>query len=131
MYVLGIRPPLKTDKELLAGLRDSGLLLEPAESLLSWHRRGTRAWGTADKPNWWRDLRRLGFESYADYLASPLWARIRAAVMKKAGGACVDCGEKATQAHHERYTFENLRGERTDGIVALCRDCHKNRHGLA
>lgn len=131
MRRLGLRPPLRPDKELLAGLRGLGLLLTAGESLLSWYRRGTRKWGDADKPDWWKDLRRLGFSSYEEYRESALWKRLRRRVMEKYGWKCVDCGNKATQAHHERYTFENLRGERQDGIVALCRDCHKARHGIA
>ncbi len=131
MKWLGLRPPLRSNKELLDGLLKAGHLLHPEESLLSWYRRGYRKWGDAGKPEWWKDLRRLGYESYQEYLASPLWKRVREAVMRKYGGLCLDCGDLATQAHHERYTFENLRGERLDWIVALCRGCHKARHGIA
>lgn len=69
-------------------------------------------------------LRWLGFSTYADYLASELWSRIRAEVIRLADGKCFCCGAKATQAHHTNYKIGTLNGESLAGIQAVCRDCH-------
>jgi 5-methylcytosine-specific restriction endonuclease McrA len=70
-------------------------------------------------------LARMGFRSYAAYLASPLWARVRRAFLDYAGLPCWSCGAFATQVHHGRYTKKNLTGESFHHLYALCRRCHE------
>lgn len=55
-------------------------------------------------------LRSLGRESYAAYLWSPVWLKIRRQVFKRAHRRCEDCGGKASQVHHLEYTEENVTG---------------------
>ena len=70
-------------------------------------------------------LRSMGFASYAAYLASPLWKRIRARLFKVCD-KCV-CGAPATQFHHKTYKRKYMkgRGKIHKYIVPLCRECHK------
>lgn len=70
-------------------------------------------------------LRRMGFQDYRHYLASGLWVGIRRAVMARDGGLCVCCGGRGWQVHHFRYDEATLLGERLDGMVAICGDCHR------
>ena len=70
-------------------------------------------------------IRSLGFESYAAYLASDLWAGIRRRVLKKSR-RCWVCKRRrrAKQVHHERYTEANLKGESLAGLRPICPGCH-------
>lgn len=77
-------------------------------------------------------LARMGYPTYAAYLASPLWARVRRAFFNDVewgflGGdrPCYSCGAHATQVHHGRYTKKNLTGESLRHLYALCRRCHE------
>lgn len=70
-----------------------------------------------------RMIRRIGFQTYRDYLASPLWAEIRHCVLA-ANPDCIACGEKATQVHHGKYHPANLSGVSMKDLYAVCRDCH-------
>lgn len=67
-------------------------------------------------------LREMGFSSYREYLASPLWAKIRARVP---GYRCYRCGEPASQVHHRYYCKRNLSGETIAGLHKVCRRCHE------
>jgi hypothetical protein len=68
-------------------------------------------------------LRAIGFGSYAEYLNSRLWARIRHRVLKKRK-TCVCCGEPANEVHHKDYSLETMKGERLSGLSPLCSTCH-------
>ena len=70
-------------------------------------------------------LSQMGFPSYDDYLRSPLWARIRARVMKSCGELCI-CGQSATEIHHRSYKRRYMegRGKVTTFLTAICRKCH-------
>lgn len=71
-------------------------------------------------------LRSLGFPSYAAYLKSPLWARIKRKVFENCN-TCV-CGQPATQAHHRSYKRQYLlgKGQWWRFIVPVCRKCHRH-----
>lgn len=71
-------------------------------------------------------LRDMGFASYREYLASDLWARIRAEVFRQKGVECFLCGGVATQLHHNRYRMQELTGEKIKEIKPVCRSCHEN-----
>jgi hypothetical protein len=77
-----------------------------------------------------RILRELGFEAYADYLASELWATIRKRVLGKEKWTCKRCGRKGTQVHHIQYTKENLSGRSLSRMVCLCAHCHEKSERL-
>ena len=77
-------------------------------------------------------LARMGYPTYAAYLASPLWAKVRRAFFADVerdflGGdrPCWSCGAHATQVHHGRYTKKNLTGESFHHLYAVCRKCHE------
>jgi hypothetical protein len=63
--------------------------------------------------------------SYKEFLQSDLWREIRGRVLKRDGGLCRICGEKATQIHHTNYSAANLSGRSIVGMFAICGGCHK------
>lgn len=69
-------------------------------------------------------LASLGFASYAEYLASPLWQAARAKAMRRAKGQCCCCGGRASQVHHSRYHKNDLLGKTTKYLHAICGTCH-------
>lgn len=74
-----------------------------------------------------RALRRLGFKTLNDYLASPAWAAFRSDILAERK-ACEDCGTgQGLQLHHISYS--RLGNERSDDIRVLCRPCHEKSHG--
>ena len=70
-------------------------------------------------------LRRLGFETYNEYLASDLWHTIREFVRAHKGSKCVKCGRLADTIHHARYDMETLRGRTLEWLWPVCKQCHK------
>lgn len=70
-------------------------------------------------------LREMGFASYRDYLASPLWSKIRKRVFGRDGGRCRACGEKGGQVHHQSYDLRTLKGKTIKRLLLLCRKCHE------
>lgn len=72
-------------------------------------------------------LKKMGFSSYKDYLASDLWGRIRRQVLARSRAVCEVCGvATATQIHHRSYCYAALAGYHNAYLVACCADCHKN-----
>lgn len=69
-------------------------------------------------------LRLLGFATYQDYLNSDLWKEIRERVFALKGRECFLCSKLATQAHHNRYNLNTLRGKRLKHIFPVCGQCH-------
>lgn len=73
----------------------------------------------------------LGFRSYRDYLASPLWRRIKGRVLwKKRKGSwrkarCRICRGMAVTVHHRSYEREVMLGKNRSKLVPMCRHCHK------
>lgn len=75
-------------------------------------------------------LARLGFGSYQQYLASPLWQSIRQRVFEKKGRTCLSCGtNRATEVHHRQYDVATLRGETLKHLDPICGHCHEISHG--
>lgn len=69
----------------------------------------------------------MTFEEYREYLKSDDWRERRLELLEEAGHVCSDCGDKSTQLHHLNY--DNLGTEELDvDVVALCTQCHKERH---
>lgn len=69
-------------------------------------------------------LYHLGFSSYAEYLESDLWKKIRDRVYKMKGRGCLLCERPATELHHNRYHKNDLLGKTLSFIHPICRDCH-------
>lgn len=68
-------------------------------------------------------LSRLGFKTYRSYLKSALWNSIRTRVLSN-NPTCVSCGSAATQVHHSKYTWSNMKGNSLKNLVSVCGDCH-------
>lgn len=71
-------------------------------------------------------LRDLGFDSYADYLNSGRYRRIKTIVMVKACKCCVACKKQANQIHHTSYDRDVLIGRDITKCLAICGECHEN-----
>jgi hypothetical protein len=67
--------------------------------------------------------------SYAKYLESPTWRKIRRAALERDGYLCRACGKKATVVHHIRYP-KKLGEERMSWLYSLCRPCHDRIHEI-
>lgn len=76
-----------------------------------------------------RQLARLGFATYDDFLSSPLWAATKWRYQhdKQRPQACI-CGATDVQLHHR--TYERLGEERTTDLYPLCPTCHQILHSL-
>lgn len=70
-------------------------------------------------------LRAMGYGSYADYLRSPLWAKIRRRVFGRDEGKCRICGKHGEQVHHQSYDIRTLKGKTIKRLLLLCRKCHE------
>lgn len=66
----------------------------------------------------------LGYATYIEYLASPLWAEIRRRVWIERGNRCTLCPSHARTLHHIWYHLSILLGLDTTYIVPLCEKCH-------
>lgn len=65
--------------------------------------------------------------NYSEYLKSEEWQRKRKLRLKVAGYCCEQCGIAAPlDIHH--VTYENVGRETIDDLIALCRDCHDEKH---
>ena len=70
-------------------------------------------------------LKRMGFSSYSDYLASDLWREIKRevlAIWKK----CRCCGKDAALVHHANYQRDVLDGRNKRFLVSICDACHEH-----
>lgn len=76
-----------------------------------------------------RALAKLGFNSYRDYLASPIWEIIRKEILKRDYAQCQSkyCKTPKTvkQVHHLSYRMAVLLGLDTTALVTLCIPCHE------
>lgn len=70
-------------------------------------------------------LARLGFQTYAEYLASPLWEKARRRARNRHGDHCVCCRAKATEFHHQSYGLKTLMGDNSKDVLPVCNGCHK------
>lgn len=70
-----------------------------------------------------RLLNKLGWPSYDAYLASNLWAKIRAKQLRD-HPHCYGCGRPASQVHHAKYTLDVMLGHNMDFLYSVCGGCH-------
>jgi hypothetical protein len=70
-------------------------------------------------------LKAMGYASYAEYLASPLWQGIRARLLKVCSQC--PCGAAATEIHHRTYKRRYMegRGKVHKFMTPVCRACHQ------
>lgn len=69
-------------------------------------------------------FKKLGFETYADYLGSDLWQGIRRRVLAR-DRRCACCRRFSNTVHHRNYFLATMDGSDISGLVGLCRGCHK------
>jgi hypothetical protein len=69
-------------------------------------------------------LKELGYSTYSEYLASPLWASIRRSAFTLHGRICSICGEAAAVIHHIHYGWSTLLGWNLKCLVPVCQGCH-------
>lgn len=67
--------------------------------------------------------------TYAAYLQSDTWKRIRSIVLKRDKHKCRACGVTAKVVHHAQYP-EILGEEKTEWLFSLCTQCHNLIHGI-
>ena len=77
-----------------------------------------------------RALKCIGFSRYEDYLASELWAEIRAERLTE-DPECYGCAMPATQVHHVTYEVGVLlgtlsRSELRQKLRTVCKECHES-----
>ncbi len=68
---------------------------------------------------------------YAEYLRSQEWRKRRETIIRQRGKKCERCGTgryTTVQVHH--LTYERVGAENDDDLVLLCRNCHRQLHGL-
>lgn len=68
-------------------------------------------------------LQKIGFQCYADYLASDLWRGIRNRFLSR-HPSCAVCSKRACQVHHAKYTLATLNGKDDRWLISVCRGCH-------
>jgi 5-methylcytosine-specific restriction endonuclease McrA len=70
------------------------------------------------------NFKRLGYNSYAEYLSSHLWQTIRQQALYRDNGLCRICHRPASCVHHFDYRLKTMKGENPHCLVSLCDDCH-------
>jgi hypothetical protein len=75
------------------------------------------------------------YQTYNDYLRSPLFCAARDMEMRSSGGRCRRCGASATEVHH-RQKPDGSKGyppwgcwETSENLEAICHECHCKEHG--
>lgn len=71
------------------------------------------------------NLRRIGFDSYEEYLDSALWGRLRGKVLARDRHRCYACGDRAAQVHHASYSVKVLKGKDRSKLMSVCAGCHR------
>lgn len=71
-------------------------------------------------------LERLGYASYADYLAGPHWKAIKARLLNFAQ-RCPVCENDTTRILHH-ITYARLGAEHDSDFLHVCEDCHNMIH---
>lgn len=88
------------------------------------HRKGILADSAPTVTQSYTPINALGYDTYQDYLLSPIWFAIREIVFQEKGRSCCLCGKYATQVHHDNYNTETMSGEDTSGLFPICKPCH-------
>ena len=116
---------LKSFVEAGAGCRDAAQLLAEIQWQIELRKRDPDAFLV---PFSTEAFPALGFRTYAEYLASPLWRRIKTQELRRAGGKCAACGNITRTIHHRDYRPRVLAGNDSAALVALCQPCHDHVH---
>jgi hypothetical protein len=73
-----------------------------------------------------RNIEKLGFKTYTDYLRSDLWKAIRKQVYAEKGRDCSieGCIRKAHDIHHTDYKLKTMKGDNRKSLHPVCTGCH-------
>lgn len=70
----------------------------------------------------------MSYSSYTEYLQTPQFRAVVAAVRRRANGACEDCRKRpGVEAHHVKYCRWGAFDTEVN-LVWVCRACHERRH---
>lgn len=70
------------------------------------------------------------FHHYAeDYLTHPIYRAIRAVAWKRTQGRCEQCGQPATEVHHQRYPQPWGVFDTPGNLQPVCHACHGQLEG--
>lgn len=72
------------------------------------------------------ELKLYGWNTYAEYLASDEWEKIRGKKLRRDPRCFVCWSSPATQVHHAAYDVEVLLGRVPELLVPICRSCHEH-----
>lgn len=75
-------------------------------------------------------VRKLGYQSYRDYLRSPAWRALRIEHRNTYGETCCLCEEKDKRTHLHHLTYERVGNEQLTDLARLCGNCHRMIHTL-
>lgn len=70
-------------------------------------------------------LAELGFQSYAEYLASPRWRQLKAKLLH--GRFCEVCQKRSARVPHH-LTYFRVGEEKAEDFLLVCRQCHEMIH---
>lgn len=118
-------------KEIISDNSLWSLLLQPGyEKELASFRSYSRECQDCDRKGLERvEKRVIRQEDYREYLNSDHWKKTRAAALQRAGNKCQGCGGTYDlQVHHKTYARRGH--ERPEDLEVLCRNCHKDEHGI-
>jgi len=73
------------------------------------------------------EARKQRQREYRQYLRTEGWKHRRQVALDRAGGFCEDCGVRSSLEVHHR-TYERRGAERPKDLVAICGQCHDERH---
>lgn len=108
----------KMSKAKLRARRKWGIRIRERRVAAGWAVTGVGSIG-------WR-LKQLGYKTYAAYLSSDHWKRVRGLFISP-GTKCQACLlAEAVNLHHKNY--KNLGSETQDDVVPLCGGCHRRVH---
>jgi 5-methylcytosine-specific restriction endonuclease McrA len=66
---------------------------------------------------------------YLAYLRTPDWKTRRDGAIAASGGKCFDCGVVPDRFEVHHVTYKRVGNEKAMDLRALCRLCHRRRHG--
>ncbi len=76
-----------------------------------------------------REISILRKGTYADFLKSDYWKRIRKQILVRDKYTCTNCGSKKhLEVHHTTYKHHFAEHKHLGDLHTLCRTCHKEIH---
>lgn len=73
-----------------------------------------------------KSYKKLGFNSYKDYLLGAHWVKFRKEIISSRKICQHCCSKKNLNIHHKNYN--NLGKETNEDVIILCNNCHSRFH---